>query len=66
MDEIQVFNYAMDAKGIADLYNEVGDKAFCLDPYPAAFDHLSDCRIDLGDFAELAREWLKSGLYYSN
>ena len=58
LDEIQIFNYALDPKGIADLYNQVRSQSFCLDDYPMAYDYNGDCAINLEDFAALAQNWL--------
>ena len=65
LDEIQVFNYALDTQEIAALYNEVFDRAFCLglsDEAKAA-DLNGDCQVNLADFADIARDWLNCGLY---
>jgi hypothetical protein len=68
LDEIQIYNYAMDGKGIADLYNDVYAKSFCVQTYAEGFDvsgpaGTPDCVIDLFDFAVFATDWLSGGLY---
>ncbi len=57
LDDIQVFNHALDAHAIADLYNEVKPKSFCLDPYAMAHDYDHNCIVNLPDFAMLAADW---------
>lgn len=66
MDEIQVFNYAMDAFAIADLYNEGLEGRFCLLAYGSSefdLDINGSCVVDLPDFAEFAKRWLECGFY---
>lgn len=69
LDELKIYNYALDLETIgAEYYSVTGDDP-CL--YPdfegsnANFDNTgtSYCRIDLADFAVLARNWLANGLF---
>lgn len=68
LDEIQVFNYALDAIEIADLYNEAVSQDFCLREFGQTeggidLDINGNCVIEVGDFAALAADWLICGLY---
>ena len=72
IDDVQLFNYPLDAKTVLDLYNAnpaVDDKALCLDPYDAYFDVAgetglgADCRINLYDLVEFTNTWLDCVLY---
>jgi hypothetical protein len=66
IDDVQVFNYAKDAYGIADLYNQMVSRDFCLRAYGSSqydLDTDNNCRIDMPDFAAMAVIWLECGLY---
>ncbi|MEN6309258.1 MAG: LamG-like jellyroll fold domain-containing protein [Anaerohalosphaeraceae bacterium] len=66
MDDIQIFNYSKDPVAIADLYNQVLSRDFCVLAYGSAefdLDVNNNCRIELGDFAALAANWMGCGLY---
>jgi hypothetical protein len=63
IDDVQVFNYAKNAVEIADLYNEVDVKSFCLLEYASVSDLNGDCEINIGDFSIVALNWLECGLY---
>ena len=71
LDEIQLFNYAVDDKGALDLYNDTSpvDKALCLDPYSTNMDVAgadgpgADCRVNLYDLVALTTAWLDCALY---
>ena len=43
------------------MYYDVTGEKICLNP--PAEDLNGDCKVDLGDFAVLAENWLKTGLY---
>jgi len=66
MDDVQIFNYAKDAVGIAYLYTDVRiGETICADPTNpilAAYDLDGDCEIGLGDLIELASHWLDAQL----
>ncbi len=62
MDDLRLYNYALTAEEVADVYLEPEDIDYaCVQP--VAFDLDGDCRIDLGDFAILAERWLNCGRY---
>ena len=60
LDDIRIYNYAISADTVADLYSAfVGN--FCRTSL--GFDFSGNCKVDLPDFAIFAAEWLKCGLY---
>lgn len=63
LDDISVYNYALTADTIADMYAGVaGD--FCRYPdIPGELDYNGNCIVDLADFAAFAASWLNCGLY---
>ncbi len=66
MDEVQIFNYAKDDDGIAELFNEMISREFCVLEYGSAefaLDVNNNCRIDLADFSALAAAWMGCGIY---
>lgn len=66
MDEIQIFNYSKNSAAIADLYNEMLSRDFCVLEYGSVdfeLDVNNNCRIDMADFAALAANWMGCGLY---
>lgn len=71
LDDVRVYNYVLDEKGILDAYNGAAPvkKNVCLeDHYNPLFDlsgpeGAADCRIDFYDFVQLASNWLSCGLY---
>jgi hypothetical protein len=67
LDDVRIYNHALDKYGVADLYYEVTKKGLCLDmdSNAAAFDFDGNCRVDMIDFAVFAAEWLKCGRYPS-
>jgi len=60
VDDARVYNYALDAREIAELYIEVVPDAVICPEYDAA-DLNRDCKVNLLDFAELARVWMSCG-----
>jgi hypothetical protein len=60
VDDIHVFNYAVSADTVADMYSAVAGN-FCRTPL--ALDYNGNCKVDLPDFAIFAADWLKCGLY---
>jgi hypothetical protein len=60
MDDIRIFNYAVSADTVADLYSAVAGN-FCRTPL--ALDYDGNCKVDLPDLATFAADWLKCGLY---
>lgn len=65
MDNVKVFNYPKTTFEVAELYSEVSGVGACINTtlYTAAYDFNSNCKIDIGDFAILAANWLDCGLY---
>lgn len=62
MDDLRLYNYALSAQEVADVYLEREDIEYaCIQP--VAFDLDGDCRIDLSDLAILAERWLNCGRY---
>lgn len=66
LDDLRIYNYAMDVEGIGQLYYDVTGEAPCVYGSPA-FDTtgpegVRDCVVDLYDFADFAADWLTSGL----
>ena len=63
MDDLRVYNYAMDKYGIADIYNDGSGKGACIETYASIYDFDKNCKVDLGDLSILATNWLSCGLY---
>jgi hypothetical protein len=67
LDDLQVYNYALDAVTVADMYLAVYPDAYvCLNltgELDATYDFDNNCRVDLADFAAFASEWLSCGRY---
>lgn len=57
IDEVRIYSYAMGPEEIGLLY-EQGRACYRIEP----FDFDRNCRIDTGDLAVLAAQWLDSGL----
>ncbi|MBE0537528.1 MAG: immunoglobulin domain-containing protein [Phycisphaerae bacterium] len=65
LDDIQIYNYALDAVTIAYLNTDLTGRTVCAnprDPILAAYDLDGDCQIGLGDLADLAAHWLEGQL----
>lgn len=59
LDEMSVYNYAIDHAAIAQLYTAVETGAsICVNPDELAFDANGDCVIDMLDFAAFASKWM--------
>jgi hypothetical protein len=66
IDDIQIFNYSKDPVALADLYNEMLSRDFCVLTYGSAefdLDVNNNCRIELTDFAALAANWMGCGFH---
>jgi len=68
IDEIKIYNYALNNYQIAAEYYSYTGISTCLNAYGDAFDTTGpegkpDCRVDLYDFADFAAAWLDCGLY---
>ena len=55
-DEVEIYNYALDAVTIAQKYATMANAAVC--PAPHDYDQNGDCKVNLDDFALLASVWL--------
>ncbi len=60
MDDITIYNYAISADGVADLYSAVRGNYCRISP---DLDYDGNCKVDLPDFAIFAADWLKCGMY---
>lgn len=65
IDDLKFYNYNLDWTEVADLYLEgYPDAELCiLDGFDESLDLFDDCKVDLKDFAELAYQWLSTGIY---
>lgn len=59
-DEVEIYNYALDAATIAQTYADLSGTNVCL---TQTYDLDNDCIVDLDDFGLLASEWLNSQLF---
>lgn len=60
MDDMRIYNYAITADDVADLYSAVeGD--YCR--FPPIYDFTDDCKVTVDDIAYLAGYWLDCGYY---
>jgi hypothetical protein len=68
LDDVRIYNYAMDQFEVADLYYAISETPACLNPegVDLRFDVTGDCRVGLDDFAMFAGTWLNCGLYPQN
>jgi hypothetical protein len=60
IDDVRIYNYALDALEIAHLYQSVAGGTVCMGN--PAHDLDGNCRVGLNDFALFAAEWLKCNL----
>lgn len=60
IDDLQIYNYAISEDEVADLYAAVAGN-YCR--YVPEMDLNGDCRVNLGDLAVLAADWLECGFY---
>ena len=63
-DEVEIYNYALDAAAIAQAYANAVQTNVC--PAGLAYDLSDDCRVNMDDFALLASQWLLDNTVYSN
>lgn len=56
LDEVAIYNYALEAETIAQMYANVAGRPICPEQLPYDLD--GDCIIDMNDLAKLASEWL--------
>ena len=57
LDNVQIWNYAVDALEIARMYYILTGGSACVEFHE--YDHDRDCWVNLGDFAEIAAVWLE-------
>jgi len=57
LDDVRIWNYALDAVAVARLYSEMTGEAVC--PSYPAYDLNEDCEVDLADLVILATNWLQ-------
>lgn len=65
LDDIRIYNYALDPVTIAYSYTDIKGGTICTDPANPVlqtFDHNDNCRIDVGDLVEMADHWLYNQL----
>lgn len=60
IDDVRVYNYALDPIDIAKSYTNVMGGQVCM--VRPAYDLTSDCIVDMADFALFAAEWMECGL----
>jgi len=61
IDDLRIYNYALDPVEIAYLYHDVTEETVCVnsdDPALKAFDFDGNCVVDLSDLALFASNWL--------
>lgn len=67
LDDVRIWTYPLDAQAVANLYTDFNPGVYvCLERPALDFTgpgDVPDCKVDLYDFAEVAAEWLKCGLY---
>ena len=63
LDDIRVYNYAVDVLQIAGQYYSVTGDTPCIYPIDASYDVNQDCVVDLLDLASFGAGWLTTGLY---
>ena len=57
LDDVSIFNYALDGIAIAQAYANATGQDVC--PENPTHDYNDDCVVDIADFAIFAAEWLK-------
>ena len=65
IDEVKLYNYAMDELTVADNYVAINGGNVCVTSLrpEATYDFDGDCKVDLEDFAKFASSWLVCGYY---
>ena len=58
-DEVEIYNYALDADTIAQIYANISGQDVCLGQM---YDLSGNCIVDLADFAIIASEWLSDSI----
>ncbi|MEN6309770.1 MAG: LamG-like jellyroll fold domain-containing protein [Anaerohalosphaeraceae bacterium] len=60
MDEMQIYNYALDADTLATMYSDIAG-TYCRNR--PELDWSGNCVVDLADFVQWANVWLECGLW---
>jgi hypothetical protein len=60
LDEVRVYNYALDADTLATIYTEIAGSYCRTQP---AMDWSGNCVVDLADLADFTAAWLECGLW---
>ncbi len=63
IDDVRVYDYALDESEILDLYVAMLGPDAYLCPVPPAMDFTGDCLVTLADFAAFALEWMDCGRF---
>lgn len=63
IDDVRIYTYPLTNKQVLDVYNLFidPDKRLCLNEFDGKFDINGDCKIDMIDLAEFAKQWLSCG-----
>jgi hypothetical protein len=65
LDDVRIYNYALDAVTVAYAYADITGRTACADPRDpvlVAYDLDGNCAIGLGDLADLLTHWLEGQL----
>jgi hypothetical protein len=60
MDDLRIYNYALDADTLATMYSDMAGRYCRVRP---ALDWDGNCIVDITDFATFAQSWLECGLW---
>jgi len=60
LDDVRIYNYALDPIAASLLYTDVTGGTAC--PIPLTYDLNNDCRVDFADFAVLGESWMQCNL----
>lgn len=60
LDDVRIYNYALDPVSAVELYADVTGRPGC--PYSLTYDLSGDCEVNLTDFAMIASTWMECGL----
>lgn len=60
IDDVRLYNYSLSQNEIESLFFN-GGGFFCINPYANQYDLDNNCKVDLCDIAEFAKQWLDCG-----
>lgn len=63
MDDVRLYNYALDPEEVAEIYYLTTGIKPCVYPIESLYDLTGDCQVSAEDLAMFARQWLVSGKY---